>query len=86
MGGLEAVDGGVVVSFEEARRRRAERELARDEPWRSKRDVAAHLGNVSTKTVERYMKLGLPFSKPLENGAVKFKLSEVDEWVRARSA
>ena len=46
----------------------------------TKAEIARHLGK-STKTVERYMKRGMPYSKPYPNGAVWFRVSEVDAWL-----
>jgi excisionase family DNA binding protein len=45
----------------------------------TKAEVAAHL-RVSERTIERWMALGLPFSKPYESGSVRFRASEVDAW------
>lgn len=66
-----------VVVLEEFRSRR--RSVA-DEAWVSKRSVAEHFG-VSTKTIERWMKRGLPYDKPYaDRGLVRFKLSRCEAW------
>ena len=52
-----------------------------NEPWVSLEEVAEHLG-VSKDTVHRWLrKRGLSAHKVGHLG--KFKVSEVDEWVRA---
>lgn len=54
------------------------------EPWVSVDDVAKHLG-VAKDSIDRWIEnKGLPAHKI--GRLWKFKLSEVDEWVRARSA
>lgn len=54
------------------------------EPWVSVEDVAAHLG-VARDSVYRWVEAGrLPAHKV--GRLWKFKLSEVDEWVRAGGA
>lgn len=73
--------GGNVVDLHAARTRRQRRT---DEPRVTKKQVAARYG-VSEKTVERYMKRGLPHEKPHERGAVRFVMSEVEEWWRGAS-
>jgi excisionase family DNA binding protein len=56
----------------------------KQEPWVSLDDVAQHLG-VSTDTIHRWLRTrGLPAHKA--GRLWKFKLSEVDEWVRAGEA
>jgi len=45
----------------------------------TKRMVAKHFG-VSMRTVERYMRIGLPYEKPFPGGSVRFVLSEVEQW------
>jgi hypothetical protein len=50
------------------------------EPLLTKAEIARYL-RVSTKTVERYMKRGMPYSKPYRNGSVWFRVSEVDGWI-----
>lgn len=74
---------GEVVSLQVAR---ARRDRARsDEPWVSKRDIAAFFG-VSGRTVERWMRRGLPFDKPFAGGSVRYRLSECEEWFRSGGA
>jgi excisionase family DNA binding protein len=54
------------------------------EPWSSLDDVAKHLG-VAKDSVYRWIEAkGMPAHKI--GRLWKFKLSEVDEWVRARGA
>ncbi len=58
--------------------------MQESEPWISLEDAAAHLG-VSKDTVHRWLrKRGLPAHKV--GHLWKFKVSEVDEWVRAGKA
>jgi excisionase family DNA binding protein len=67
-----------VIDFQQARARRVARA---NEPWVGKPEIAAHLG-VSLRTVERWMaERGLPFRKRFEHGVVRFRVSEVDEWM-----
>jgi hypothetical protein len=47
------------------------------EPWATKTEVAAAL-HVSTKTIGRWVRLGMPCGGPA--GAVRFKLSECAAW------
>ena len=58
--------------------------MDKPEPWSDMREVAKHIG-VSEDTVRRWMK-----SKQLpahQLGRVwRFKISEVDEWIRAGGA
>lgn len=53
------------------------------EPWVSLDDIAEHLG-VSRDTVYRWIDRGLPAHKL--GRLWKFKVSEVDEWLRAGKA
>jgi len=56
----------------------------KQEPWVSLDDVAQHLG-VSTDTVHRWLRSrGLPAHKV--GRLWKFKISEVDAWVREGKA
>lgn len=64
---------------------RARREARVNERWVSKRQVAAHFG-VSVRTVENWMRAGLPHVKRFEHGHVKFKLSVCDEWFQGRAS
>lgn len=58
--------------------------MAAAEPWVSVEDVAAHLG-VARDSVYRWVEAGrLPAHKV--GRLWKFKLSEVDEWVRKGGA
>lgn len=61
------------------------RPSASGEPRISKRALASRW-NVSPRTIERYMKRGLPFEKPFENGSVRFVPSEVEAWWRRETA
>jgi excisionase family DNA binding protein len=63
----------------------AERAKRLPEPWKSKREIAEHLG-VSIRTVQRWMNEGLPFSKVFERGPAKFRRTEVDQWLKGRAA
>lgn len=47
----------------------------------TKVEVAAHF-RVSPRTVERWMRRGMPFHKPFEGGLVRFSLRACDEWSR----
>jgi excisionase family DNA binding protein len=54
------------------------------EPWVSVEDVAKHLGVVKDSVYRWIEHRGLPAHKI--GRLWKFKLSEVDEWVRSRGA
>lgn len=71
-----------VIDFQQAR---AKRRARAEEAWVSKQDVARHRG-VSTRTINRYMKRGLPFVKKFEHSFPQFQLSAVDEWWEANDA
>jgi excisionase family DNA binding protein len=59
------------------------REVSRDlEPWRSKAWIAVHF-EVSTRTVERWVARGGPRETLHDGGLVRFRLSEVEGWLRA---
>lgn len=51
--------------------------------WSTKRQAAEHF-KVHPGTINRWMKLGLPFDKPFEGGAVRFDLAKCDDWFRRR--
>jgi excisionase family DNA binding protein len=51
-----------------------------DGGWVNKATVAAHL-SVSQRTVERYMRRGLPYVKLYDGGAVRFRIAAVDAWL-----
>jgi len=63
----------------------AERAKRQPEPWKSKREIAEHLG-VTIRTVQRYMVAGMPYHKVFERGPARFKVSEVDSWMREQAA
>lgn len=46
-----------------------------------KREVAERYG-VTVRTVSRWMARGLPYLKPYEGGAVRFRPVEVEAWMR----
>ena len=68
-----------VIDLQEARRRRE------PEPYVSKQEIAAYL-RVTTRTVDRWRKDGLPGHKAYANSPVKFRRSEVDSWLKGRAA
>lgn len=45
-----------------------------------KKELASHL-KVTTMTIDRHMKNGLPYVK-FPNGTVRFELNEVMEWLK----
>lgn len=51
----------------------------------TKQELAGRL-RVSPRTIERYMKMGLPYDKPFDHGAVRFRLAEVDAWMSSLRA
>jgi phage terminase Nu1 subunit (DNA packaging protein) len=53
------------------------------EPWVAEAVVARHLG-VSTRTVRRWRKEGMP--SKLFRGSRRFRLSEIEHWDAERSA
>jgi hypothetical protein len=57
------------------------------EPWVSKRQLAMHWG-VSTKTVERRVREGMPSRPPEESPTNRrmFRISDCDDWLKARAA
>lgn len=64
---------GEVVQMRVARGRRQ----GEGEPWSRKAQVAEHFA-VSTRTIERWVKLGMP-SRPY--GVVLFQLSKCEDWL-----
>jgi hypothetical protein len=76
------VDDGEVLSSRGTRR--ALEVGAVTDSWLTKGEIARHL-RVSTKTVERYMKRGMPYSKPFRNGSVTLNAADVDAWRQAGS-
>jgi len=52
-----------------------------NESYRTKRQIAEHYG-LSTRTVDRKVEEGMPFE--YIGGRRRFKLSEVDAWLRKR--
>jgi hypothetical protein len=71
-----AVHRGTVIDLQRFRDRR---QRALTEPWRDQRYIAAHFG-VTTRTVQNWMRRGLPFSKPFPTGVPRFKVSLCEEW------
>jgi predicted DNA-binding transcriptional regulator AlpA len=54
------------------------------EPWSTKREVAAEL-RVSERWVELRMRHdGFPFHKDRHSRLVRFKMSEIDDWLARR--
>jgi hypothetical protein len=53
------------------------------EPWLSKRQLAAHL-NYSTRWVELRVKEGMPHER--WGGHLRFRVSEVEPWLKERYA
>lgn len=49
----------------------------------TKRELAGRLG-VTPRSIERWMRMGLPHVKPFEHGMVRFVPAEVDSWLRRR--
>ena len=75
-------DVAQVIDFQQARSRR----LARaSEPWIGKAEVAAHLG-VSPRTVNRYMRAGMPYRRRFEHSFPRFQISAVEDWMEGRGA
>lgn len=70
---------GQVVELAAVRERRGAQPA-----MKTKREVAAHF-RVSERTIERWMRAGLPHQKPFENGAVRFRLRDCEDWFRRRS-
>ena len=54
------------------------------EPWLTKAQLAAEL-QVSERTIERWRKAGMPVLASSRTRAVRFRLSEAEQWLR-RSA
>lgn len=50
--------------------------------WMSKKEIAAHRG-ISTSTIERLMKTGLPYTKRFPQSHPRFWPPAVDEWMDA---
>lgn len=71
---------GVVLDFEAAREQR-EAEVAGREPRLTKRQIAGTL-MVSERTIENWMRRGMPFEKPFAHGSVRFVWSDVESWMR----
>lgn len=71
---------GHVLDFAAAQERH---ERLRNEPWVTKADIAKHFA-CTTRTMERWMNLGMPYSKPYEGGSVRLRKSECDEWFSRR--
>lgn len=69
---------GQLVVLEERRERRSRPPL---EKRLTKGEVAQLLG-VSSRTVENWMRRGMPFEKPFPHGSVRFVGSEVEGWLR----
>ena len=71
-----------VLDLAAARERRLPRATP-TQPRVTKDEVATHYG-VSTRTITRWMRRGLPFEKPYEGGAVRFELGACEAWMRRR--
>jgi predicted DNA-binding transcriptional regulator AlpA len=68
----------VVIDLGAARARRVARA---QEPWVSKREIAAHCG-VGVRTIERWVaERGFPQHKRWEHGVARYRVSEADEWM-----
>lgn len=57
----------------------------RHEPWVTKRQLSGHFG-VSPRSIERWVKEGLPSIQVGPTKVRRFQLSVVEEWLRERSA
>jgi transposase len=68
-----------VIDFQQARARRVARA---NEPWLSKREIAAHFG-VSVRTITRWMQDGMPYRKRYEQAHPRFQISRCEEWMEA---
>ena len=55
-----------------------------DETYLTKAALA-HRWSVCERTLERWMRTGLPYSKPFEHGAVRFPLSLCESWFMERT-
>lgn len=53
-----------------------------EESWTNMKAVARYVG-VTTRTIQLKMKEGLPYVR-LGHRCVRFKLAEVDAWLKAR--
>ena len=74
-----------VLSMAEYRARRPLRSVVReDETYLTKAELAARW-RVSERTLERWMKAGLPYRKPFERGAVSFPLHACELWSERRT-
>lgn len=71
--------GADVIRFPPSRMRRDR------EPWSTKADVMAYL-QVSDRWIELRYRDGFPHHKDPHSRLVRFKLSEVDEWMASRRA
>lgn len=66
-----------LVPIEVARQRRGRRQ----ERLSTKGEIAAHF-RVSERTVERWMRRGMPYEKPFAGGTVRFPPAACDDWFR----
>jgi predicted DNA-binding transcriptional regulator AlpA len=69
-----------VLSLAVARERRRARS---EEPWVSKREIARLLG-YHTKSIERFMRAGMPFMKRFPQSHPRFQRSECEAWLQER--
>lgn len=74
---------GEVASLAAARARRELRDARSTEAVRSKKHVAEHF-DVSVRTVERWIKAGLPVATATWAGHPRLRISEVEDWLASR--
>lgn len=66
---------GQVVELAAVRERQA-RGLERP---KTKVEIAEHF-SVSPRTITRWMRAGMPYSKPFDGGSVRFNLRDCQDW------
>lgn len=72
-----SAQGATIIPFPERKR-----EGVTWEPWITEEQIAAHYGNVSTRTIRRWRKLGMP--SRLNGGSRQYRITECDAWHDAR--